>query len=391
MTIPGSWRIDTVTPGLLGLLGAVLVAAFGGASPLALAAAVLLAGVGAWASRRLRRVFEESARALEDGARTGRELSARAAQGDSLAGLGEICRQALPRWADHVDLGRQHTEVAIGDLVEEFSAILDSLRGALGAFAPEGKTSDPIGGELSVLIGDARRDLGAVLAGLKTALGARDQLLGDISALVHSVENMRRMGDEVADIAARTNLLALNAAIEAAHAGDAGRGFAVVADDVRRLAGISGDTGRKIREGIDAATRAMATALKTAECLSLGDQRRLEESEAAVKDVLDDINGAARALAASSMQLETQSQGARDRIEQVLVSLQFQDRVSQILTAVSADIRRLTSRLEEAGPGAAGVRAEFDPVLWLREMEHGYTTHEQRDAAPPAGASVTFF
>lgn len=50
------------------------------------------------------------------------------------------------------------------------------------------------------------------------------------------VDEIVKMADSIAAIAAQTNLLALNAAIEAAHAGESGRGFAVVAEEVRKLA-----------------------------------------------------------------------------------------------------------------------------------------------------------
>jgi methyl-accepting chemotaxis protein len=94
------------------------------------------------------------------------------------------------------------------------------------------------------LAGSASTELQASGATITEALAAIGELIdgaekaqGQIADLRQALENVGKVADQIATIAAQTNLLALNATIEAARAGAAGRGFAVVANEVKALAG----------------------------------------------------------------------------------------------------------------------------------------------------------
>ncbi len=87
-------------------------------------------------------------------------------------------------------------------------------------------------------------------------------------------------------------------------------------------------------------------------------------------------------------------------IAEVLVSLQFQDRVSQVLTHVADDMGRLGSRLDCAmGELKAGVEPEaLNTSTWMAEMSRAYSTPEQHSlhrgeggSNAPDSAGITFF
>ncbi len=62
------------------------------------------------------------------------------------------------------------------------------------------------------------------------------KMMGTMTNLEHSSQEIAKVIKVIDDIAFQTNLLSLNASVEAARAGDAGKGFAVVAEEVRNLA-----------------------------------------------------------------------------------------------------------------------------------------------------------
>jgi len=79
----------------------------------------------------------------------------------------------------------------------------------------------------------------------------------------------------------------------------------------------------------------------------------------------------------------------------VLVSLQFQDRNSQILSHVRDGLQQLKTRLQECA--ASGDKRGLDAQAWLDDMQRRYATDEQREihggAASTAQAEheITFF
>lgn len=91
---------------------------------------------------------------------------------------------------------------------------------------------------------------------LEIAEGATDlaSMLSEIQNISINVENnvseATGLIGAIHGNASRSNILALNAAIEAARAGEAGKGFAVVADEMGKLAKLSGDSAKKIKDSL---------------------------------------------------------------------------------------------------------------------------------------------
>ncbi|MGE0070193.1 MAG: methyl-accepting chemotaxis protein [Thiomonas sp.] len=318
--------------------------------------------------------------------------------GDAAQQIDSLCAQALPVLGQQIDAGRAQMETAILALSQRFSSLYSRLEKAVKASQQAAAGMD--GGEGVVAVfRRSEGELGAVLDQLRTALDKRAAMVGEVLGMSRYTEALEKMATEVAALAAKTNLLALNAAIEAARAGENGRGFAVVADEVRKLSAQSRDTGRKMGEQVKIITGAIQTLTRSAGQSQTEEQQFLARSESSIHQVLERLRKVATGLSDSSDLLQRESSGIREEIGDVLVSLQFQDRVSQILTHARDSLDLLAAEIQGyASQGAGNPEAALDVTDILQRIASSYTTQEQRlnHAGQPTvdaqdGGDITFF
>ncbi|HMW46906.1 MAG TPA: methyl-accepting chemotaxis protein [Cellvibrionaceae bacterium] len=311
----------------------------------------------------------------------------------------QLMQAILPVWQRQTDLAKSQVDQSITDLTTRFSTLYDRLQNAVAASR---STASGMSGEAGItgVIDFAGTALGQLVKTLRHAMGQRDELLAEIVELSKITAELSTMGAEVAAIASQTNLLALNAAIEAARAGEYGRGFAVVADEVRTLSSRSGETGSRIGKRIEQANGALQKTLERTTAYALEDNKRMGESEASISTVLAKFQASGACILNSTQQLEQESAQVQADIAEVLVSLQFQDRVSQMLGHVIADIEKFSQFIERQKNNlSTGAAIEIiDAQQWMQELNKTYTTLEQTavhlnktSQLTPTSSDVTFF
>lgn len=377
---PAPNALALVWPGVAtAVLGAVLLLTLAGSHLLSMLAALLLvtfgAGAAAWTLARHRSLLEQSlAQAL-----VSTQTRYLAASAESAAnGLEAVFLEAVPIWASQVENSRSQTEQAIVALTERFSGIYSKLEEAVQTSqqAAGDLAGDVQGGALVVLT-QSEADLTRVIDSLRATQLSRDEMLEQLRGLTGYTDELLSMAKEVAAIAAQTNLLALNAAIEAARAGEAGRGFAVVADAVRSLSRLSSETGKKMSGTVEIINSAITRLVEAASNTAENDNHSVAASKASIQRVLDRFHGITQRLSGSTELLRQESLGIRDEISEVLVALQFQDRVSQILAHVRDNMSALHRHLQQCRHNQNQL-AQIDAQAWLAEMELTYATDEQR-------------
>lgn len=281
---------------------------------------------------------------------------------------------ALDIWARQIDNAREQTETAVtelsahfGDIVQKMDASIAQSERESAQQAAQAQTDGSAAAQLLAKVTDALREMQQ----------SREALATEIAAIVGYITELQAMAEEVKMIAFQTNLLSVNAAIEAAHAGEHGRGFAVVAQEVQALSRASRDTGQKINQRIASVTQMLRSIDSRSKSLRGADTAALQSSEDSIRDVLAQQQARIDEFANAASSSREEHNGIRNRIEDALVMLQFQDRVSQILAHVTE-----------------AMRSGDEP---LERQADKYTTDEQRriheglEAQAVAPREVTFF
>lgn len=366
--------------------GALATAAFASVAPApwhaaGWAAAAVLAALGAAAGhhawRSQRQVRAQLQHYLDSQRSFGAELS--------------------PVWSRQIEASRSQMEEAVANLALRFGGIVeqleDTLRRSTGATgAGEGSAG--------TVHAESQQELGTVVESLREAMRSKAAMLGRVQELQTFVAELAEMAEAVSRIAHQTNLLAINATIEAAHAGERGRGFATVAQEVRTLSKVSGEAGAQITRKIEAISAAIAGTRDAAEDATREETQVLQASEHKIQTVLAGYRNFSDTLATSAETLRLGSQGIRDEVHEALVQLQFQDRVSQVMGHVRANIERLPQVLEDHCQACEreGALRPLNAAALLQELESTYAMAGEREVhrgaaapAPAAHEEITFF
>lgn len=407
--IPAHASVSDTVWGAPVILATLTVAALGdslllwlvgtGATPLACAAGLLVVALlaGLAAGLRVRKAMLRHP--VIPGLVEADAQCNRAAQLADL-GLEAVCLQAIPIWTRQIESSRSQTEQAIVELSSRFCGLSNRVKETVSASQVTAGDMAGNGDGVSKVLTQSENELMQVLNSLKLSQISRVQMLHQVRELTAYTNDLRTMAGEVRAIAQQTNLLALNAAIEAARAGEAGRGFAVVADAVRTLSSQSSETGQKMSSNVDIINTAISQLVQAAAKTTENDNNSISNSEAIIHCVIDRFKTVTDHLSDSAGLLQSESIGIGSEVEELLVTLQFQDRVSQILSHVRDNMTALHARMERSR-GPDGQLDAIDAHTWLKDMEKTYATSEQRDnhhssgqPTQPASAlsnDVTFF
>jgi len=279
--------------------------------------------------------------------------------------LSQLLQEVLPAWRYQVELVKSQTEAAVVQLTTSFANVLQQFdQAGIGGSAGRAAGADTTISLLTL----CERELQPVVLSLTGVIEGKDALMNNIRTLADETQSLQAMSEEVRSIAAQTNLLALNAAIEAARAGESGRGFAVVAAEVRMLSQRSADTGKRMGERVGQIDAIMKATLAGAEETTVHDKNAVSLSGELVEHVL----GHVRQLGDSASNMHSHGMVVRKEVENLLMAMQFQDRVSQILAGLDNNVNLLQEALDQLDsqglPDAGAWIEEMNQASWMEDQ-----------------------
>lgn len=299
---------------------------------------------------------------------------------------------ALTIWAKQIGNARQQTESAVNDLSMRFGDIFQKMDMSI---ARSQRESELHASDAAQDGQQAEKYLSQVITALREIQHSRDVLTAEISSIVAYTSELQKMAEDVKMIAFQTNMLSLNAAIEAAHAGEAGKGFAVVAHEVQILSKASRDTGQNINQRIESITGALKKIDEHNKSVSGYDAEAIRTSEESIRTVLERQRERANQFSAAADAARSENNTIKNDVEDALVKLQFQDRVSQILAQIVGAMEQADGTGDAEGPSDSNV-VDLD-ARRLEQMASSYTTDEQRrihaglEAKAVTPGEATFF
>jgi len=265
------------------------------------------------------------------------------------ADLPVLVQAVVPAWRNNVQLARTQTQEAIDKLTQRFVGIHQRLGGAV-SLAEGGKNGDVL-----QVIQNAAQQLGGIANALEQVLTTRDALLRKIETLNQHNEDIRQLGLQVEQIAGRTGVTDL---------------FSDQASWTE-LAARSAEAGRQIVGKTKAVQQQIQATHLSANQLDADAGRMVDDSRMVIDSVIADFRQSALKLSGTVGQLEEENREVDQEVCDILVNLQFQDRISQILDHVQLDMVKLTGMVASAASLPSG-------AAWLSDLEKTYTTQEQR-------------
>ena len=166
----------------------------------------------------------------------------------------------------------------------------------------------------------------------------------DMGLIESTVVNIRNLADSISDIADQTSILAINASIEAARAGRAGLGFAVIAGETHKLASDSKQITEKITLGIKEIGKTITSSFQRQSETLNSTVDHLQEAKESFHQMTYNLAPQIKNIASSVQKSKDLSESVTARLNEITMSLQYQDAARQILEHIILLVEKIQNK-----------------------------------------------
>jgi len=233
----------------------------------------------------------------------------------------------------------KQTEQATGTIASSFEAVINKAtiqaKQAMELLeGTQGATSDGVPQSLKDFIEVSDERLNKMADEVVRVADLSVNMVRELDGVQNRTQAIDGFLLDVEKLADQTSLLALNADIEAARVGEHGRGFSVVASEVRRLSKRSHEFSDRIRVHLKEVRAGLSKTYGDMRTLSAADMEHAVKIKDDVISLTRSLEGKNREVAETVSRINEISKEIAQDVQNVVVSLQFQDITTQKLSGM---------------------------------------------------------
>ncbi len=284
------------------------------------------------------------------------------AQQSLMRRIGEL----VPRIERQLSTVIEHTEKSAIEIGDKVKYIYDKAQEHL---AESNEISKQFSGKsVTDSEGRERPSLSSVLSRALQLLKEMTEMLEDnsrlnveysksIEMILENTATINKITEDIQYISDQTNLLALNAAIEAARAGEHGRGFSVVAEEVRKLSDRTNQASSDITQIVGKVNDSVAEISHSLTENLQKTKAKKGHVDSAVQSLVVSAKDSTMVFSKLVESSVVSSESVAHNIDQIIMSLQFQDVTRQEIETAMAPLKQIGSYADDVVVrlGAAGL------------------------------------
>jgi len=226
---------------------------------------------------------------------------------------------------------------------------------------------------------EMQKVLEALLKNVQASCQFSQSAAAKLLHLEQRLASVEKIVGEVEDIAGRAKMVALNGRIEAARLGETGKAFGVVAQETKELADKAAQTSQAIRQSITKLAVELAGTTAEMRLRAESDTVGFQQTNVVARELLNKLDITHRQMSDSMENTVNISMALQADIAKAVMSLQFQDRVSQCVIHVMETLSGLVDRIDPWCASANPNEAQQHFESWQREIAARYTMDSERD------------